>query len=81
MCWVCVGCVLGECWVSVGCVLGVCCVDYPRQPNKYKDRAVLLFNFRYRKAAVCQNDKLAPAAARNLSYPALAYPMVSLLYP
>jgi hypothetical protein len=56
-------------------------MDYPRQPNKYKGRAVLLFDFRYRKAAVCQNDKVAPAAARNLSYPALAYPMVSLLYP
>ena len=56
-------------------------MDYPRQPNKYKDRAVLLFNFRYRKAAVCQNDKLAPAAARNLSCPTFAYPMVSLLYP
>jgi hypothetical protein len=56
-------------------------MDYPRQPNKYKGRKVLLFNFRYRKAAVCQNDKLAPAAARNFSYPALAYPTVYLLLP
>ena len=56
-------------------------MDYPRLPDKYKGRAVWLFGFRYRKAAVCQNDKLAPAAARNLSCPTLAYPMVSLLYP
>ncbi len=56
-------------------------MDYPRLPDKYKGRAVWLFGFRYRKAAVFQNDKLAPAAARNLSCPAFAYPMVSLLYP
>ena len=55
-------------------------MDNPRQP-KYNGRAVLLFGYRNRKAPVCQNDKLAPAVAQNLSYPAFAYPRVPLLFP
>ena len=44
-------------------------------------RAVLSFGYRNRKTAVFQNDKLAPAGARTLSYPRVAYHTVALLSP
>jgi hypothetical protein len=55
-------------------------MDFPALQPKYKGRAVLLFAYQNRKAAVCENDKLAPPAARTLSYPGFAYPTVSLLF-